>query len=807
MSGAFLKILEMSLTGSIVIAVVLVIRFLLKRAPKVYSYLLWGVVLFRLLCPLSITASLSVLEPIPVTTTPGISSVSYRPVQQAAKISNEISSAPREQTDIPAAEPSKPRPSPLAIVSYVWLAGAACLALSGLTQYFLLRRKLAEAIPLEENVYLADGISTPFVLGLFRPRVYLPSSVKEWERPFILAHERRHIRRGDPAWKLLGYLALCLHWFNPLVWLAFCLAGKDMEMSCDEAVIRQLGEDVRADYAQALLQLASHKRIIAGMPLAFGEGNTKGRVHNLARWKQPKVWLSALCAGVCLVVLAACALNPKKESPDLSPTQGPADILIGELSFTLPEGCTLENAGTDQNGFPGPFTLTDGTNVIGGVTVYPLPENYNEDSVEWVMELPMPEWDMPDVGYMADNEMVSFFSDVPEGQEKTVSTEHNLYVWEDRVYDLWFDNLTVEFLTQAQIRDNIHLGPSPTVLPYQVGDLPEGYLADVTSREGIQIRTTDGVVVGAITAYTIPDGVYDAKDKGYAWLEDVGIPDLEELQLSGMFAWDGGDGCSMTLTDDFQNPTVQRTHRFTVAGNTVYDFWLDDLLVDTGTQFAIQDAISFLPPEEAVGEALTQEDLIFQKCQAVMDLAQSSSAIWIRTGCHYGRAPENDYVEDFYYDEDIGFLRIRVNTDGSTSAELYDDNYYTAAGAVGDTALSWAPARAPETIALPWLSSFNFVKRYVSYGDPLNVEEGVGYLFRANVPFSEEADTAPVYWPSFFFDAEGNFTEVSLQINPGMDNSYTLTESIVSTDRAEIFGKLLEEGARAKQASEGRTAN
>ena len=803
MSGAFLKILEMTLTGSIVIAVVLLIRLLLKRAPKIYSYLLWSVVLFRLLCPLSITASLSVLEPIPVTTTPGISSVSYRPMQQAAKISNEISTAPRDETDAPAAEPSKPRPSPLAIVSYVWLAGAACLALSGLTQYFLLRRKLTEAISLEGNVYLADGISTPFVMGLLRPRVYLPSSVKEWERSFILAHERHHIRRGDPAWKLLGYLALCLHWFNPLAWLCFCLAGKDMEMSCDEAVIRQLGEDVRADYAQALLQLASHKRIIAGMPLAFGEGDTKDRVRNLARWKQPKVWLSALCAGICLVVLAACALNPKQEAADSGPTQGPADIAIGQLSFVLPEGCTMENADadTDQNGFPGPFTLTDGTNVIGGVTVYSLPVSYSADSVEWVMELPMPEWDMPDVSYMADNRGVSFFSDVPEGQEKTVSTEHYLYVWEDRVYDLWFDNLTVEFLTEVQIRDSVHLGPSHTVLPYQVGDLPEGYLADVTSREGIQIRTADGVVVGAITAYTIPKGVYDAKDKGYTWLEDVGIPDLEELQLSGMFAWDGGDGCSMTLTDDFQNPTVQRTHRFTVAGNTVYDFWLDDLLVDPGTQFAIDDAISFLPPEEAVGQELSQEDLIFQKCQAVMDLAQSSSAIWIRTSCHYGNTPEKDYVEDFYYDKDIGFMRFRVNTDGSTTAELYDDDYYTAAGAVGDTALSWAPARAPETIALPWLSSFNFVKRYVSYGDPLNAEEGVGYLFRANVPFSEEADTAPVYWPSFFFDAEGNFKEVTLQINAAMDNSYTLAESIVSTDRAEISGKLRDEIARAKSGT------
>ena len=250
MQAVFAKILNMSTTGSIVIAVVLLARLFLKRAPKIYSYALWAVVLFRLLCPLSITAGLSVLKPIPVTTTPGISAVSYQPVQQAVKYSRRtVMEVPQEQMPAQEAEQPNQGASTMELASYIWLAGASMMAIYSVVQYFALRRRLAEAAPLQGEIYLADRISSPFVMGVFRPRIYLPSSTPMLERRFIVAHERHHIRRGDPLWKLLGYAALCTHWFNPLVWLAFCLAGKDMEMSCDEAVIKRLGEHIRADYS------------------------------------------------------------------------------------------------------------------------------------------------------------------------------------------------------------------------------------------------------------------------------------------------------------------------------------------------------------------------------------------------------------------------------------------------------------------------------------------------------------------------------------------------------------------------------
>ena len=502
MQAIFTRILNMSLTGSIVIAVVLLARLMLKRAPKIYSYALWAVVLFRLLCPLSITAGLSVLKPLPVTTTPGISTVSYQSVAQAVR---ENAPAPIRQEVVspqPAEQPEA-KLAPMQVAAYIWLGGASAMAVYSIVQYLILRRRLAEAVLLREEIYLADRFSSPFVMGILRPRIYLPSSTPMEERRFIVAHERQHIRRGDPVWKLLGYCALCLHWFNPLVWLAFCFAGKDMEMSCDEAVIKRLGEHIRADYSQALLRLATHKRIVSGMPLAFGEGDTKGRVMNMAKWKKPKVWVSVLCVALCLVILAACALNPKQEEKpleEMTRIEGPADIGAWELWFILPEGCTHELREKESDVRKDTrltlyHILTDGQNTIGGVMAFPIPEDFSADNWDWLHELPLPEWQDDTLGYSAGGApgvevSVEFFSDVPDGQERTVLNEHNLYFYEGWIYDLWFDELRVKPEGMAAILDTVSLGepkPNPTTLPYEIGELPLGYDAAGTAEGNILI--------------------------------------------------------------------------------------------------------------------------------------------------------------------------------------------------------------------------------------------------------------------------------------------------------------------------------
>lgn len=817
MQAVFAKILNMSITGSIVIAVVLLARLTLKRAPKIYSYALWAVVLFRLLCPLSITAGLSVLKPIPVTTAPGISAVSYQSVAQAVQ---ENTPAPIRQEAVSPQPAEQSETSPMQIAAYIWLAGASMMALYSVAQYLALRRRLAEAAPLQGEIYLTDRISSPFVMGIFQPRIYLPSSTPMEERRFIVAHERHHIRRGDPVWKLLGYIALCLHWFNPLVWLAFCLAGKDMEMSCDEAVIKRLGEHIRADYSQALLRLATHKRIVSGMPLAFGEGDTKGRVRNMAKWKKPKVWVSALCVVLCLVILAACALNPKqKETETDGKTQivGPARIVIRDFRFRIPAGCITEKREkniyeqTDDGLDVAYWEFVDGKSIIGGVNTFRIPENFSADNWDWLQELDLPEWQDETLGYSAggalgDEVSLEFFSDVPDGQERTVLNEHTLYFYEGWIYDLWFDKLTVKPEVMAAILDTVSLGepkPNPTTLPYEIGELPQGYDVGVTAEGNILIANLRGKV-GLITSYPIPEGVYDPNDDDWLWLEDVGVEDLENpnLTVTGMFSWDGSNGCALTVVDNLENPTVQRTHHFRFTENTLYDFWLDDLAVDEVTRSAIQKAVVYQEPVmqqpgTAPESEMSEEDIAFTKAQAVMMGLQDVPAL-IQTECRYQNTPEKDYIETFCYDSELGFLRVTTTADGLDHAQLYvNDHYYTNVGSEASPEPIWVESEAPSERSGPWLGNFNFIRHYVTYVDTLLDGEKTSYLFQVNAPFEDTPGAVDHYFAAFDFDAEGNFIAVYLQVNPVRDDAYTLTQSIVATDPQVIAAKLSGEMIRA----------
>ena len=338
MHRLFPIVCNMSLTASVVILAVLAVRLLLRRAPKVFSYALWAVVLFRLLCPVSVTSAVSLLGALgaPAQERTAVTSVvEYVPADIVRNMAPTVTPLPQEpfpaepgenivstapSVTQPDAAPVSPLSGPVAVLTLTWLTGMALLLLYSVVSLLRLRRRLVGAVRLEDNIYLADYIPSPFVMGLFRPKIYLPSTLTETERGYILRHEQYHLRRRDHVVKLLSFLALCVHWFNPLVWAAFILAGKDMEMSCDEAVVRELGEDIRADYSASLLSLATGRRIVAGMPLAFGEGDTGGRIRNLLNWKRPQPWIIAVCAVVCVGLIALCAANPKGSG---TPTEDP----------------------------------------------------------------------------------------------------------------------------------------------------------------------------------------------------------------------------------------------------------------------------------------------------------------------------------------------------------------------------------------------------------------------------------------------------------------------------------------------------
>jgi len=200
--------------------------------------------------------------------------------------------------------------------------------------YFKLRKRLTGALRMEDNIFLADHIESPFVMGLIFPKIYIPSGVSDWEMEHIIAHEQHHIKRRDHQLKAIGFAALCMHWFNPLVWLAFSLASADMEMSCDEAVVKKLGSEIRSEYSASLLGFATEKRMIAGTPIAFGEGNTEKRIKNLAAWKKPSLWVTVTAAVLILAVTAMVGGSQGRVSKELMG----ADYSIKEVLYAVTVG-------------------------------------------------------------------------------------------------------------------------------------------------------------------------------------------------------------------------------------------------------------------------------------------------------------------------------------------------------------------------------------------------------------------------------------------------------------------------------------
>ena len=319
----FMTVFNMSWTASVIIGIVLLLRLALRKAPRRFSYLLWAVVLFRLLCPFTLESVYSL--PIftnPANIPPGLLLDTAVPITSIPALANETigdiangglgiltiyggKTAEGEQIITQAVHGQV---WPL-LLGYVWVIGMGVMVIRGIVSYAKLRRRLVGAVLLRENIWLSDSIETPFVTGLFRPRIYLPSGLSAREQDYILLHERTHLRQGDHVFRLLAFSALCVHWFNPLVRLAFRVSGRDMEMSCDERVLSQMGADVKADYSESLLRLTAGARPLAATPLAFGEGDTESRVKHVLHYKKPALWVTILAAAGITAAILFLALN------------------------------------------------------------------------------------------------------------------------------------------------------------------------------------------------------------------------------------------------------------------------------------------------------------------------------------------------------------------------------------------------------------------------------------------------------------------------------------------------------------------
>lgn len=322
MEAIFLRILNMSITAGYVILALLLIRFFLKRAPKKYSYLLWSAVLFRLICPVSFSSVFSIFQmKLFDMTAAGNGSgaaLNYVPADigymQTPKVTSGI---PAMNTILSG---SLPAPAPYASVnplqlwillgSILWSAGIAVFLILNLISYIRLTRRMATAVRLKNNIYESDKIRSPFILGFLSPRIYIPFGLNEQECRYILCHENYHLKRKDHLVKLLSFFLLAIHWFNPLVWLAYVLMSRDMEMSCDEKVLSDIGTDISCEYSTSLLSFATNRRLLSASPLAFGETGVRERIKNVLHFKKPSKRAIALAITLCIASIAACAANP-----------------------------------------------------------------------------------------------------------------------------------------------------------------------------------------------------------------------------------------------------------------------------------------------------------------------------------------------------------------------------------------------------------------------------------------------------------------------------------------------------------------
>ena len=346
MNELFLKIINMSISASWLVLVVLILRFVLKKAPKWVNILLWGIVAIRLICPFSFESALSLIPSAETFPEKVISGPSFDVQTGITPVDNRINDYLGDRYFEGVTVPANNGNNIMTILTIVWTIGILLLVAYTVISYWRLRRKVDTAVRYKDNIFQSENVKSPFVLGIIKPRIYLPFNMNGQHLEHVVAHEQAHIHRKDHWWKPFGFLLLTIHWFNPLVWLAYVLLCRDIELACDERVIKELGNEQRADYTQALVACSVNRRMIAACPLAFGEVGVKDRVKSVMNYKKPAFWGVVLAVIVCVFVAVCFLTNPvtKNNGTDGTVTEWfdyletPDEMVWdGRLEINLPE--------------------------------------------------------------------------------------------------------------------------------------------------------------------------------------------------------------------------------------------------------------------------------------------------------------------------------------------------------------------------------------------------------------------------------------------------------------------------------------
>lgn len=334
MAAVFLKLLNLSISASWLVLAVLVLRLVSKRSPKWVNVLLWGIVALRLVLPFSIESALSLI--------PSAETVSPAAVQSApaptitsgvSVIDNAVNPSLSEHFAAVPTASVNPLYVWTEIAGWVWLIGLGAMLLYALVSYLRLRRRVSVSLPIQDHIYLCDAISSPFILGVVKPHIYLPSGLDEVQRQNVLAHEQAHLARRDHWWKPLGFALLAVYWFNPVLWLAYTLLCRDIELACDERVIRTMDESAVKTYSTVLLACSMPRKAVITCPLAFGEVGVKERVWNALHYKKPAFWVVAASVAVCVVVAVCFLTDPEHETMKWAKNLCVDDVVRVELTI------------------------------------------------------------------------------------------------------------------------------------------------------------------------------------------------------------------------------------------------------------------------------------------------------------------------------------------------------------------------------------------------------------------------------------------------------------------------------------------
>ena len=361
MTELFYLVLNMSISASILVLVVLALRLLLRKAPKWVNVLLWGLVAIRLICPFTVESPLSLM---PETNwliqdrSLSEDDLIYGTVPDSIPDDAMIDSSLDENITV-TYYPADPQVeihrgvSLTFVLNCIWLIGIAVMLTYMVVSYICVFRRVRYAKQFRDNIYTSENVPSPFVFGIIKPRIYLPENTDAVSMSYVIAHEEAHIRRCDHLWKPIGFLLLAVHWFNPLIWLGYILLCRDIEMACDERVVKDMEDAERADYSEALLTCSVNRKMISACPLAFGEVGVKDRIKSVLNYKKPAFWIVILAVIVCAMAAVCFLTNPEKIiNASLTGLRFPCEDPISA------ESCIIEiNGKVENNEFKGTFTV------------------------------------------------------------------------------------------------------------------------------------------------------------------------------------------------------------------------------------------------------------------------------------------------------------------------------------------------------------------------------------------------------------------------------------------------------------------